>query len=1218
MRKTINVLAAVSMLLAGTVNSSAGLFMPGPPPPGNSAGFRLPGKAYGNSPVRIVDNNGNMIPDEVVEATYIQDINPVGTLLSPSGEDWFYHLEVEGEKMPGSSEYYTRLNFKAFRLTVYDGRFDVVGYVRGKAVFPEGAARCNYVEVATQVTSTFFNSNSSDYEVIVAFNYNPDDSNGDYGAKQYSQVYTLQPKKSAKAQNPLFVCPGLLQNVVDGSTNTTERYLLSFMYESSWTNEPKEAGKNRFYLYQPVKWGGKEPELLATQTSYANGGDGINDAAPFFATSHAGEVYTVHTYYEKPLFDYSQGEVPVMTPDNNFVVELYKPTVENPLVTDFTDSEAAPATPWKSVTIPVTTPEDENYIWRSYAIGNFLGEQDVTWDFSSGEDPCLIVSIVDSNVQEDKKNSFRVYDTSGNMVKEFGSDSSGYIYFQPIAGQGAQLGFEVTGEEGLPMTQLVDWPSLEVKGEIPGIFEHDGSVFYFTSTPTRVAGNGEMLYAANVVPYMDEEYADSSYAYVAYFNAEGELHRMDALHLPDNTAKAYAYVDAPVLDPYLYNTDTDNEYLIWLYTWKGESGGGTDLSLCVVNDEGDILASRRLPDGHSLENAYVSDCLEQRFIVLSWRNASEKDNPILMELISLPLNQPEGKGTADDPYLIKTYGDFNRVRSNLSSHFALACDVDMEHRAFTPIEGTFTGTIDGRGHTVKNLYLSVAESGALFEKFGERPEEETDVPSAVMKNITFDGVSFTRKGTDLGTKIYGILAAESRFAEFDKVKIINPEVEISGVDVSFGVFANTADNVSFTDCAVKDADIDIERAKVLGGIAGDPRVSEFRNVFVSGSFKGRANVGSVAGVSNSEPSLFENVHVVADLNATDNTAGGIIASDHSRSSVRNCIVEGTIKASSRAGGITGNLAGVTEDPEDGFIIADNVVNISAMDAGENPEAVHRIVGYTSIDDGEGQVWIPNPNWNPDDPNSSSGHYESTPAVAEKNIGKNYVVSALQPFDTAKDLPTEGTTVSLEADDDLFQRIGFMFGTSSDAPWTVPTYSDRIPHLYFETTVGKGMAFESGRYEGKPSETVKVNVVFDGIDPVEAFGGGFVEMKSSNESVAFFTGMMDLVDESTVSLEVSLGGVGSAQLTLSYNGLVTSTTMSVDDGSGVDSVSGDFSVDYAGGVLTAPESRITLFDLSGRQIARAYGRLDTKGIGSGIYVAVLNCNGMIRTLKISVP
>ncbi|MFS6554803.1 hypothetical protein VPJ68_04780, partial [Parabacteroides distasonis] len=110
--------------------------------------------------------------------------------------------------------------------------------------------------------------------------------------------------------------------------------------------------------------------------------------------------------------------VPVMTPDNNFVVELYKPTVENPLVTDFTDSEAAPATPWKSVTIPVTTPEDENYIWRSYAIGNFLGEQDVTWDFSSGEDPCFIVSIVDSNVQEDKKNSFRVYDTSGNMVKE--------------------------------------------------------------------------------------------------------------------------------------------------------------------------------------------------------------------------------------------------------------------------------------------------------------------------------------------------------------------------------------------------------------------------------------------------------------------------------------------------------------------------------------------------------------------------------------------------------------------------------------------------------------------------------------------------------------------------------------------------------------------------------------------------------------------------------
>lgn len=161
-------------------------------------------------------------------------------------------------------------------------------------------------------------------------------------------------------------------------------------------------------------------------------GDGINDAIPFFVAVHGSDVYSVRSYYEKPLFDYSSGDTPTLTADNNFVVELYKPTSSNPIITDYTDPDANPGEPWKKVSIPVVAPTEGDFIWRSYAIGNFLGDRDVTWDFSTGNDPCLIISIVDSNVQEDTQGYYRVYDLEGNIVKEFGT-ASNLLRIVPLA-----------------------------------------------------------------------------------------------------------------------------------------------------------------------------------------------------------------------------------------------------------------------------------------------------------------------------------------------------------------------------------------------------------------------------------------------------------------------------------------------------------------------------------------------------------------------------------------------------------------------------------------------------------------------------------------------------------------------------------------------------------------------------------------------------------------
>lgn len=1226
MRKSIFA-AASALMLIGATSASAGVFRPYATAAKNNVGFNTMEKSSGSFTSKALDENGIMTPDQVLEANHIPELEPVGTIFSPKGEHWFYVLETDGDKMDGSSEYYTKWNFKTFKLTVYDGKLNVVGYVHGEANFPEDAFRCNRVIVSSQITSTFFNSNSSDYEVIIGFNYNPDETKYYYGAKQFSQAYTLQSEMPAEPQKSLFECPGLLQGVVNGSTSTTESYLLSFIYESTWDNEPQDKGKVTLRVYKPAGWGQKEPELIARQTTYSGDGEDINSAVPAFVVTHGNDIFSVRTYYEKPLFDYSQGDVPVMTEGNNYIVELYRPSAANPIITDYTDPDAVKAEPWKRVKIPVSTvtSDPSTYIWRSYALGNFMGERDVTWDFSDENgDPCLIISIVDSNVQEESVAFYQVYDLEGNMIKEFGTASNSYVIFPAMEGHSEQLGFEVMNEDGNTVTQLVDWPSLEVKGEIPVLFEYDGNIYTISSVPTRVAGEGGVLYAANALPSMGD--GESALSYVVYFNPDGTTHHMDVLRLPEDTAKAYAYVTSEVLDPYLYNTDSKYEYLIWLYSWKDGNKVGTDLSLCVVDNEGKVLAKRQLANGHSNENAFVSNCPDQRFIVLTWRDAAKRDNPDLLELISLPLNKFEGEGTVENPYLIRTYGDLDQVRNNLTSHFALAGNVDCENRAFRPIEGTFLGSIDGRGNTVKNLFVSAGERGALFHSIGQRIEdEEGEVipePSAWLKDITFSDVTFYRDGSNIGTKVYSLIAVNAQYAEFNKVSVVNPVVEIAGINVNFGVIANTADNVKFIDCAVKNADINLERGNGLGGIAYDVRATEFRNCYVSGALKGRLNVGGIAGVSNSYPSTVVNAHVNASLEATNGNLGGVIGSNNSRTTIKTSIVEGSLTCDDSVGGIVGNLAAPDpEEPETGFIIENNVVALEAINAGDKPETVHRVAGYTSADEGTKTIWVPNPDWKPgDDDNTETGSYQEVPAEADKGIGVNHVISGIEPFDATEGLATEGTTTAFDAADiEFYAGLGFGFGSDTENPWTAPTFMAPVPVLYFEDALGKSITIEQANYTGAPEEKINVTVEFDGIDPAAAIEAGFMQLGTTDESVAVMTGEMGFIDgsDNRVAIEVELLKEGETEFFVEYNGLRATATITVSKKDGIANVTVNNAITYANGVVRAEGAVIAVFDAQGRQVAAGFGELSTADLAAGLYIVRATAADKTSSLKIAV-
>ncbi|MBR7020953.1 MAG: hypothetical protein IKI15_07855 [Lachnospiraceae bacterium] len=84
-----------------------------------------------------------------------------------------------------------------------------------------------------------------------------------------------------------------------------------------------------------------------------------------------------------------------------------------------------------------------------------------------------------------------------------------------------------------------------------------------------------------------------------------------------------------------------------------------------------------------------------------------------------------GSGTAEDPWQIATADQLDRVREDLKAHYVLVSDIDLSgHANWTPIgafrsmsdapedaevphpDYAFSGTFDGKGHTISNLTVS--------------------------------------------------------------------------------------------------------------------------------------------------------------------------------------------------------------------------------------------------------------------------------------------------------------------------------------------------------------------------------------------------------------------------------------------------------------------------------------------------------------------------------
>jgi len=1181
--------AALSLLTAATV--SAGAFPAHQTLQAKDPLRYLP-KAGNTFSPKAVDKDGKMTADNEHTGKYYQASVTVGSLVSPEGADWTYTLELDGDIIT-QNEYYTEIDFRTFLIKVFDENQELVGQAKGTMERPEGANKCQSITAGVQLTRSFFNTNSSDIEIMMIGNYNPGAPY--YGAKQITQAYTLTDEIPADGSTMLFKAPGIYTSAINCGSGSIENFVMGFFNNSTWDNEDPD--KATYTVYKKAGYGTPASEVTKFDVDLRlTDSDGQNEALPFVMTAKGNDVYVATALYEKSfLADTSDPDNPTMREQNNYVITLYK--------SSYSGYEKVATTK-----IPCENAEGD-FTYRSYALGNFSGAGDITFEFGDGNSPCYIITVVDSNQQDDTSAYYAIYDLEGNLVKRFGNASDGYSLLTDVEGQPAQYGFQMTSKDGEYGLVLIDWPSLEEVGFVPSLFENDGEVWLCTTVPDRVKTDKGIFYVAQV--QAQSAPSEGISAFVGWFTQQGQLDHIDELALGERVAKVIPDLSGRDINPYLFNTNKQIEYLAWVYRYIPNSSG-TTLELVVCDADSKILASRLMSEKSQSPQAYVANPRTAPCIVLSYHGIVDGEHVWKNEFINLPLNKFEGEGTVESPYIVRTYGDLDQIRNNLTSHFRLANSIDCANQIFRPIDGVFTGSIDGNGFEIKNLTINGEKSGsAFFRKFGVADDFSDEDNSserviAALKNITFSNPQIQLGGSAYGVQKYALIAAEANNALISNVNVVDFNLTDETSMIKFGVFACEANNLTVEGCGAKNITVDTAKGNFIGGIAAELRGSKVTACSFEGTLKGSATVGGIAANTMVAPSVITDCHVDAAISGGNNV-GGILGYSN-RSVITRCLVEGSIDAYDNAGGIAGTVESPDVESADAIIIENCVLAIDEFKVSDEAVAAHRIAGYTSIDDGPTSTWVPT---DPNDP-EAGGQYVQSPAAADAKIGTNYVISAIAEIETpadGKQLATEGTTKTDAADTEWFKSIGYAFGNSVGSPWAV---SDATPVLFFEDTIGTGMIFADDVIYGTEGESAEAVLVLSNILPAD------VTCESSDSEVAKLTAVEAGENDNEAIVRIELLKAGEATFTASAGDFKAVLYVTVKKYSGVNNVEAAVALMYVDGTIVADGCTIEIFDLQGRLAAAGRDILSTGNLNAGLYIVrAISADGNASILKVRV-
>ncbi len=1154
------------------------------------------------------NDNGTAVTKTDVFRSLAQNSLPsaslIGYLDSPKNEIWYY-----------TGDYiYTDNAITGFQFDIYDASFQKIGSVRDNIELKENETRVAQVSVGAAVTQKFFNFDNN-YEVMVSVSMNTTE----YVNTNTTRVYSLTSLAEGANSECLQVIDGYYVSAINAAKDSwSEDFYITFMTEEDtetpMVGEVMNFADYHFVTYKKAGYSGGINKVLENRIPLVTtaGADAIpflatvKDGVPYFSTNHL-----KYSWYLNP-YDYEEN---APTPDNELIVDIYAPA----------NAWASTAEHYSTTRLPLGATEDDLFFLY---VGTFSYDGDIDMNRNADGTPTLYVTRAHSQQGGDSYlYDYEVYDGAkkgedvvATKKYDIATGTEGGYFMSDIAGFDPQVMFiyQNADEYSFNFVNILDG---SVEHSIPYAFNEGSNLYNMNSLVDRIPSGDSYNYVIPQTKGASDANGDC-HAAVVFASPDGDIVKVDDINMGQNVDYATIYSGTEAYNPYLFNLDSDREYMV-IMKRRNDNGTGNHEEFSVISSneaKGTLLNLG--PDeekGQLITVSLVNTETDYPKLLVVYVDRQPGNWTYSSLYYDLPLTLFEaGDGTLENPYEISTVGGLMQIKSAPSAYYAVVADIDADGVVVSSPDFNFTGALDGRGHLISNLTLEgralfPSVSGELAETDDDGNVSAVDGSKGVIRDLKFYNARLT---TTVDGQ--GLLAGRLSSGAVNNVHFYNSNV--TSTENVGGIIGNAVLSSTVSECSF-DGEIVSPEGSVGGIVCATATSASISSCAFSGSILGGSEVGGILGSVGNYGGGVTNCHVNADITAK-NTLGGIVGTAAAVTFAHNH-VEGTLTATenlrwgggAKVGGIAGAYPSFSADEGEDVtpVIHDNFVNLSSITAPEATQGaypaenntVHRVVGYTRANYAEEVDY---------DPTTYEPIY-GDPLPAESSISNNYVISTLPIVESAiadDANSTEGKSIDAsELNRSFFEdQLGFAYGYDAESPWALSS-DESAPRLYFENVL---LLIDPLTATIAVDEEIGITVTIYGEEITESLFEDFT--CDYDESVIEMTDMF--LSENGILLTVNGLAKGETDLTISIKGQTVKSHITVTEKSGVDNVAAtEVALTFDGTNLRAAGAAIEVFNISGMKVLSGRDNVNTANLASGVYIAVAKSANGKSALKIHV-
>lgn len=1098
-----------------------------------------------NTPMRSSDTPANAASGQ----TY-------GWVTAPDASNWYFTQDITSRDSV-FSEFYTAHFHESSKITLFDNNHKQVGSFSVKV--PEGWKHVADITPYGPITKKLFDRDENSNEILVEFH---DAFNG--SNKYLTRAYDINTGEIKFEMEGT----GLVFDASKG-WNSYQRLIMTHESDEKYSIDviaPPAVGQTDWTVEHTFNFD------IDNKITYLQG-------SCFNCMNVDGTPYYVLAEYDKPFTntDAGDGSEDIKQEPGNFLVLRTFDKSFNKV---------------DSIRVSIDAPEGTPY--RSAAFGLF-GNNDLSKGYFSNSGKLnYVVGLHDyAPALDGDLISYAVYDSKGKLkdiCDKVTSNKRGLL--NTIHGKSEQMWFLQTigtSEGSGQQILLVDVPSCEKVGVLPQSIDGNAISSNFDRYPTTANAQGYQYVIALSKAQSNE--AGEVLAPIAWVNPDCTIDHVDRLNLGTKAENFTPLINSTSLNPYLFNTNDDMEYVYIAKKRREDGSNKLDNVLEVSTLDGTVIKSWRGDDNYVFSQAsfpVMNDLGKRQMFVVFEDRANNKYD---MKFYDLPFTKFEqgGTGTVEDPYLIATTGDFQQLALEPTKNYKMVANIDMSKAAqwWIPVKN-FTGSLDGDGHTIYNLGVKTTEDHTGL--FG------TLDLNGIAKNLIFVNPTVEVTNTN---QFAGVLAGETNYTYDGKGQATNVDsifvygAKIAGDDQSFiaagGLVGSANLKTKINNCSFQ-GEITLPNSENVGGIVGQTRSGSSVNAcYANVNATAKTVLGGIVGIAGTPHDYckFTNCEVRGHLTA-ENSVGGFVG-DNYFNEISNVVSHADIVATKKSawnGYAAGGIVGVIESDWSAYPIGfvKNCVfdgSVKALQDGEEvnaPATVHQIAGKTIADDeySAGET--------PKKETRLSGNYTTN------NVGSTDATSVDGAYKAAKEMGK-----------DFFTGLQYAYGNTLAEPWKED--GSKIPTLYFNN-IAKALAVSSDDVTvGTTDEgTAVVKVSVYGMENADLESDLDVSTKGNNAIVTFGEAHGNTID---LVIKGKKQGIDVVTVSLGEFSATINVTIFKNFVSGIENVEDAEAlvIKAADGQISAEGANaIWVYSVNGKLVGKTSGAaFSTSGLTSGLYI-----------------